>query len=194
MAKRATWRLAVPVLTVLAGAAAMAAEPQTPTSPPAASASAAQERAALFAALAAARSEPEARRIEDRIWKFWLTAPDAKAQSLMDETKKEMAQFNYVGALADLDELIRRAPDYAEGWNQRAIVLFLTGQFEQSLDAIEQVLKREPKHFGALAGKAVILLMRGRSAEGQAALREALKIDPWLKERELITDAPGRKI
>jgi tetratricopeptide (TPR) repeat protein len=186
--------LAVPLLLVLAGAPAMAAMPQTPASPAPPSDSLAKERAALFRALAAAKTEPEARTIEGLIWKLWLTAPDAESQRLLDAAKDAQQNFDYGSALAALDRLIKHAPDYAEAWNQRAIVLFMTGEYEKSLDAIEEVLKREPKHFGALAGKGIILMMRGRTAEGQAALKQAFKIDPCLKERGLIADEPGQKI
>jgi len=153
-----------------------------------------QRRAALFAELAAAKNEADARAIEARIWEFWLTAPDAESQQLLEESKQAQLGFDYRGALTALGKLIAHAPDYAEGYNQRAYVLFLMGAYGESLQAIEETLEREPKHYGALAGKGVILLMQGKDAEGQAALRQAHKINPWLKERGLITDTPGRKI
>ena len=186
--------MAVIVPLLLAAVPARAAEPGAPPAPAGPVESAAKERAALFAALAAAKTEADARAIEQRIWTFWLRAPDAASQRLLDASKAAQLEFNYGAALRALGQLIERAPDYAEGWNQRAIVLFLMGAYDDSLVAIEQTLKREPKHFAALAGKGIILLMQGHDAQGQAALREALKINPWLKERGLISDAPGRKI
>lgn len=179
---------------VLASAPVMAAEPATPSATAGHSESAAQERAALFAALAAAKTEADAREIEDRIWTFWLRAPDRELQRLLEESKKAQLSFDYRGTLTALARLTERAPDYAEGWNQRAIVLFLMGAYDNSLEAIERTLAREPKHFGALAGKGIILLQQGRDALGQEALRRALAIDPWLKERGLITAPPERKI
>jgi tetratricopeptide (TPR) repeat protein len=164
---------------------------QTSAPPPE---SAAQERENLFAALAAARTEPEAREIEDRIWQFWLKAPDEESQRLLDESIVVHRRFDYRGALTVLAKLIERAPGYAEGFNQRAIVLFLMGAHDESLEAIERTLVLEPRHFGALAGKGIILLMQGKDAQAQAALREALKINPWLKERGLIKEPPERKI
>jgi tetratricopeptide (TPR) repeat protein len=150
--------------------------------------------ASLFAELSAAKSDAEARQVEDRIWEIWLTAPDAESQSLLEESKQAQNTFDYQSALAALGKLIERAPGYAEGWNQRAFVLFLMGAYEDSLEAIERTLEREPRHYGALAGKGVILMMTGREALGQAALREAHRINPWLKERGLITEVPERKI
>jgi tetratricopeptide (TPR) repeat protein len=155
---------------------------------------AAREREALFAALATAKTEPEAREIEDRIWQFWLRAPDEESQRLLDAAIQAQRRMDYAWALHHLAELIKRAPDYAEGWNQRATVLFLVGQYNASLEAIEETLKREPKHFGALAGKGLILTELGQDDRAQAALREALAIDPWLKERRLIKPVPERRI
>jgi tetratricopeptide (TPR) repeat protein len=102
-------------------------------------------------------------------------------------------RFDYGSALAALTKLTERAPDYAEGWNQRAIVLFLMGDYDLSLEAIERTLQLEPEHYAALAGKGIILLQQGRDAPAQEALRRALAIDPWLKERGLITNLPERK-
>jgi hypothetical protein len=73
-------------------------------------------------------------------------------------------------------------------------VLFLAGAWDASLEMIERTLKLEPKHYGAMAGKGLILMMQGHDAESQKALKEALAINPWLKERNLISDEPGRKI
>jgi tetratricopeptide (TPR) repeat protein len=175
-------RVAAIVATLLFGSAPALAETATAT------------REALFAALAEAKTEPEAREIEQRIWKLWLTAPDHESQVLLDLSILAQQRLDHRNALAVLGQLTERAPRYAEGWNQRAIVLFLMGAHEESLEAIERTLALEPKHFGALAGKGIILLGLGRDADGQAALREALKIDPWLKERGLIKDPPERKI
>jgi tetratricopeptide (TPR) repeat protein len=180
-------------MLTLSGGAPYAAEPD----PPAAAdktQDAQQRRAALFSELAAAKTEADARAVEARIWEFWLTAPDAQSQQLLEDSKQAQLGFDYRDALTALGKLIAHAPDYAEGHNQRAYVLFLMGAYGESLQAIEETLKREPKHYGALAGKGVILLMQGKDEEGQAALRQAHKVNPWLKERGLITDTPGRRI
>lgn len=195
MAARSTIVATILAATVLMIAPLSAQEPQAPAEPPGLSESAARERAALFAELANAKTEPEAREIEERLWNFWFKAPDAESQRLMNETKKAMVKSDYGGALTLLNQVIEHVPDYAEAWNQRATILFLTGAYYDSLVAIEETLKREPKHYGALAGRGIILLyFLGREAEAQVALKQALKINPWLKERRLIKEEPGRKI
>jgi tetratricopeptide (TPR) repeat protein len=172
---------------------APAAEPPQSSAPADEAARAAERRVELFAALASAKTEADAREIEDKIWTLWLTAPDQEGKRLLEESRRAQLRFDYGSALAALTELTERSPDYAEGWNQRAIVLFLMGEYDLSLEAIERTLQLEPKHYAALAGKGIILLQQGRDAPAQQALRRALAIDPWLKERGLITNLPERK-
>ena len=189
-------RSIVCAVAVLLTSAVLAAEPPASAKPIAKpiAETASATREALFAALAGVKTEPDARAIEDRIWAHWLRAPDHDSQLLLDQSIMAQQRLDYRSALMLLARLIERAPGYSEGWNQRAIVLFLMGAYEESLEAIERTLALEPKHFGALAGKGIILLGLGRDAAGQAALRDALKIHPWLKERGLLTDPPERKI
>src|SRR5690606_31046067 len=95
-------------------------------------------------------------------------------------------------ALAILDGVVADAPDYAEGWNQRAFIRFLRDDPDGSLEDIERTLALEPLHFAALAGKAMILMRQGRIEPGQEALRRAVEIHPWLKERAMLLPPPGR--
>ena len=173
-------------MLTLASASLRAAEPAP--LPPAVGLSDKQatERAELFAELAAAKSDVEARAIEDRIWTFWRSFADKQSQELLDESREAQLRFDYDEALLYMKELVKHAPQFAEGWNQLGYVYFLAGQYDASLDAIAHVLKLEPMHYAALAGKGIILIQQGKVAEAQAPLKRALAIDPWLKERNLI--------
>lgn len=174
------------ILLVLASATVRAGEPAT--LPPAVGLSegAAKERAALFTALAAAKSDAEARAIEDRLWTFWRSFADDESKELLEESRQAQLRFDYDEAILYMKELVKHAPQFAEGWNQLGYVYFLAGQYDASLDAIEHVLKLEPMHYAALAGKGIILIQEGKVEEAQAPLKRALAIDPWLKERNLI--------
>jgi tetratricopeptide (TPR) repeat protein len=172
------------VLVALANTLAHATEPL----PPAVGLndSQAKERAELFAELAAAKSDAEARGIEDRLWTFWRSFADDESKQLLEQSRQAQLRFDYEEALLYNKELVKHAPQFAEGWNQLGYVYFLAGQYDASLDAIEHVLKLEPMHYAALAGKGIILIQQGKAAEAQAPLKRALAIDPWLKERHLI--------
>jgi tetratricopeptide (TPR) repeat protein len=178
--------LATALLVTLASATSWAAEPAP--LPPAVgmSESAAKERAALFAALAAARSDAEAREIEERLWTFWRSFADDESRQLLEQSREAQLRFDYAEALIYNKEVVKHAPQFAEGWNQLGYVYFLAGQYDASLDAIEHVLALEPMHYAALAGKGIILYYAGKVEEAQTPLKRALAIDPWLKERNLI--------
>src|SRR6476646_8072318 len=90
-------------------------------------------------------------------------------------------------AMPILDDIVMRAPDWAEGWNKRATVLYILGEQDRSLADIEHVLALEPRHFGALSGIGLIRIAKGQPREALAAYRRALAVNPFLKERlELI--------
>jgi tetratricopeptide (TPR) repeat protein len=177
---------AAALLLMLASAASRAAEP-TPL-PPAVglSESAARERATLFAELAAAKNDAEAREIEERLWTFWRSFADEQCRQLLAASREAQLRFDYAEALFYNKEAVKHAPQFAEGWNQLGYVYFLAGKYDASLDAIEHVLALEPMHYAALAGKGIILFYEGKVEEAQAPLKRALTINPWLKERNLI--------
>ena len=174
------------MLLALVSATSCAA--QTAAIPPAAglSESASKARAILFAELSAAKSEADAREIEDRIWTFWRSFADDESRQLLDESRAAQLRFDYAEAILYLKELVKHAPRFSEGWNQLAYVYFLAGQYDASLQTIDRVLELEPMHYAALAGKGIILIQQGKVSEAQAPLKRALAIDPWLKERNLI--------
>lgn len=164
--------------------ASHASEQKAP--PPATDKKRAQYRTQLFTALQTAPDEITARQIENQIWQFWLSAQKGIIRQHMSDALAARRSYDYDKALSLLNTITKQAPEYAEGWNQRATVLFLKGKYDASLDDIERVLALEPFHFGALSGRAQILIRQGRFALGQKSLRAAVKINPWLRERSML--------
>jgi tetratricopeptide (TPR) repeat protein len=177
---------AAALLLMLASAAVHAAEPASLPLAVGLSESAAKERAALFYELAAAKNDAQAREIEERLWTFWRSFADEQSRQLLKESRQAQLRFDYAEALLYNKEVVKRAPQFAEGWNQLGYVYFLAGQYDASLDAIEHVLELEPLHYAALAGKGIIWFYEGKVEEAQVPLKRALAINPWLKERNLI--------
>ena len=140
------------------------------------------------------KNDAEARAVEDKLWIFWGSLADAESQRLLAVSHEAQLRFDYGRALVAMEALVKHQPQFAEGWNQLAYVLFLAGSYDASLAAIEQTLKREPMHYAALAGKGIILIQQGKVEEAQLPLKRALRIDPWLKERNLIEKKPGQKL
>ncbi|WP_417686161.1 tetratricopeptide repeat protein [Roseibium sp.] len=146
----------------------------------------------LFEDLKNAQEETAARAIEDTIWRAWLDqAPDSETRQLIDKAMSRREQYDFEGARLLLNEAIERSPDYSEGWNQRAFILFLQGELDSALEDVDRALELEPRHFGALSGKALILMQQGRVELGQKALREAVALHPFLKERHMLIEPKG---
>ncbi len=174
-------------VAILGPAASPAPAAQTARAAPVAE----KDMDALFADLAAARTQAEGRAAEDAIWRRWIVGPDAEATALLAEAMRLARGYDLEGATMLLDDLTAAYPDWAEPWNQRAFVLFLRDRPDEALEDIDRALELEPRHFGALSGRAIILLGMGRVAPARKALREATAIHPWLKERGLLGPAPA---
>lgn len=151
-----------------------------------------RDRRILFQQLRNAGTERQGRAIENEIWRMWMAqAPLPDIEQAVSEAMRKRERYDWDGALVILDTVVGDAPNYAEGWNQRAFIRFLKQDFDGSLEDIERALVLEPKHFAALAGKATILMQQGRVELGQTALRQAAEIHPWLKERSMLLPVPG---
>lgn len=140
---------------------------------------------ALFADLADAGSPQEALRIEFDIWDVWKHPADPAIDRLMQEALTARDHYDYRKALMLFEQVSRRAPEYAEPWNQRATIHFELGDYEQSLQEIAETLAREPRHFGALAGRGLIRIRQGQQALGCQSIRAAARIHPYIPERYL---------
>lgn len=145
-------------------------------------------RARLHTNLLNAQSDPEATAVADRIWQIWLTAPDARAQDLLDRGIARREAWDLEMAESLFDQLIGYCPDYVEGYNQRAFARFLRQDLDGALADLDHVLQANPYHFGALSGKALTLMQQGRARLAQRILRDAVRVHPYLKERHLLAD------
>ena len=114
------------------------------------------------------------------IWQVWSRSGDAAIDQLFARGVEHMQQQSFDDALKVFDEIVRRKPAFAEGWNKRATVYFLLGQNERSLLDCDEVLKRNPRHFGALAGAGQIHLRLGHLKEALEFFERALKVNPNL--------------
>ena len=86
-----------------------------------------------------------------------------------------------VAAAAAQEFLLRLGLDaFAEGWNKRATVYYLAGEYQKSIADCAEVLKRNPRHFGALAGLGQIYMQLERYDEALVWLRKALEVNPNL--------------
>jgi tetratricopeptide (TPR) repeat protein len=135
---------------------------------------------ALFARLKTVQSDDEARPIEALIWQIWSVSADDEVNGMMVRGLRAMGEGDPKLALPVFDAMVQRSPNFAEGWNKRATVFFLLGDFDSSVSDIERTLQLEPHHFGALSGLGQIYLALDRDEAALKAFEAALAIDPHL--------------
>lgn len=150
----------------------------------------------LFAQLKLAPNAEKAQQLDERIWSYWMTPTDPVLAARMHEALAARAVGDTLGAIKLLDGIIGDYPDYAEGWNQRATMYYVLGNFEASIADCAKVLALEPRHFGALSGRSLMYLQLGKRALALKDMAAALAIHPFLSERKLFPelDHPATQI
>ena len=129
--------------------------------------------------------------IENKIWKIWSIHPSndrrgyrltellAQGSDLMSKGELEIA-YNIFSTI------IGSAPDWAEGWNKRATVLYLMGRYYDSLNDINETLKRESRHFGALSGQGLVQIKLGNYEKAIKSYQAVQKIYPSIKAAKIM--------
>jgi tetratricopeptide (TPR) repeat protein len=142
----------------------------------------------LFEALKAAQSQGQAHALENQIARIWAESADPETQGLMRQGLTLMAAHDRKAALEAFDEMVAHAPDFAEGWNKRATLEFLLGDYKASMADIAHTLQLEPRHFGALAGLGQVELALGNKQAALDAFNQALALDPYLGDLSETTE------
>ncbi|MCY4547485.1 MAG: tetratricopeptide repeat protein [Defluviicoccus sp.] len=134
----------------------------------------------LFERLKAAPSAEAAAPEEQAIWRIWHESGSAEIDALMVRGLRAMGTRDLRAALAAFDEMVRRAPEFAEAWNKRATVNYLIGRLPESIADIDRTLALEPRHFGALSGLGLVRLAEGEDEKALDAFDRALAVHPNL--------------
>ena len=110
----------------------------------------------LFTQLKSIEDPADAREVEDKIW----------------------MQNQLTSAHNVFSKVIELDPNWAEGWNKRATVLYMMGNFELSQNDIDMVLSLEKRHFGALSGQGLVQTALQNYQKAIDSYIEAHKIYP----------------
>lgn len=123
--------------------------------------------------------EPEVHEMARRgLEHLWSNAAGRNAYKMMESATQAIETEDYKEALRILDRLTIQYPKYAEGWSQRASVLWQTGRYEEAMTDCGRALALNPNHYGAWLGLGICHLQRGDVAEACRSLRVALEISP----------------
>ena len=148
----------------------------------------------LFAELKAMPAEADAEALTDQIWRIWVDSGRRDIDELMTEGTRSLNLGDLPKALDRFDKIVERMPTFAEGWNKRATVYYLMGDFTNSVTDIEHTLELEPRHFGALSGLGLIYLSLGKDQAALRSFRKSLEINPHMPAIRERADELAKKL
>lgn len=153
----------------------------------------------LYALLATAENQDTGTEIAGVIERLWLFGYGDTVAVLLQRASTALTQKKDALALRFLDAVVVLAPDYAEGWHQRAVVHYSRNEFSRALGDLRRVLALDPNHYKALEGLSRMLEETGQKAGALAAHRKLMLVHPYWPEadqrlRELERKSEGQGI
>jgi tetratricopeptide (TPR) repeat protein len=127
--------------------------------------------------------------VEQQLYQTWSRSGSASADYLLRQGRAAMERDDLEAAYDHLTALTDHAPEFAEGWNARATLLYQMGAYGPSIADIQRVLALEPRHYGALTGLGIMLEEMGELDHALEAFRAAHAIHPHRPDLE---EAIGR--
>lgn len=136
----------------------------------------------LFDRLKTAHSAEEAERIEVAILSVLSESGQDEVDSLTVHGLSALNEGDLDLALRMFNQVVARAPHFAEGWNLRATVYWMRDENRRAIADLRNVLVLEPRHFAAMTLLGRILVELGQPQAAMVILEHALKINPHLDD------------
>ena len=119
---------------------------------------------------------------DQSLWQIWGRSGDLDVDGMFEHGVDQMNQRDFAEAIETFSQIIQKKPDFAEGWNKRATIYYLIGEYEKSLADCEQVIRRNPVHFGVLSGFGLNYLQLGKPEQALGFFERALAVNPNLAQ------------
>lgn len=120
----------------------------------------------------------------EELWRRWFDQKGVCGWEILQRGQVLLSQGKIVDAEALLTQLINDQPDFAEAWNRRAVLYYITQQYQKSLADCQMVVKLNPIHFGALHGMGLCHAAIGNYKAAIQAFHQALEIQPYAVENQ----------
>lgn len=131
----------------------------------------------------------------DALWSVWFRADSRENnQELQRLMRLDVDKHTAADVLAGFSDLIKKAPRFAEAYNQRAIVYFRLGDYAKSAADCEKVLRLNPHHFGAAGGMAQCFMKQKKLRAALRSYRRANRINPNLEGVKQVIDSLERML
>ena len=118
---------------------------------------------------------------ENSIRQVWTRAADDKDRIQLDTIIRLNAARQFDKVLRMASDLIKRAPAFAEAWNQRAYAHHALGHYDDSVRDCHEALEINPYHFIAAVGMGRAYLELGNPVSALESFRRALRLNPDLE-------------
>lgn len=160
------------------------------------SAGAAQAQEVDTQALLTELADPETQnweQVERKLRMEWSKSGSPAMDFLLMRGREAMQDQNWDRALEHFTALTDHAPDFAEGWTNRATVYFQQKLYGPALQDIARALTLNPNHFEALSGLAVILEEVGMREQAYEAWQMLAEIHPHRPETKAALERLGQE-
>ncbi len=115
------------------------------------------------------------------LWILWHSQLGPEMEKELNEGTRLMDRQQHEQALEMFRSLVEKCPGFSEAHNKLATLLFIMGQYEESVKECEEVLRKIQHHFGALNGMGLCLFDLRRYEEAIhcfQSFQKALEIQP----------------
>ncbi len=118
---------------------------------------------------------------EHAMWSIWFRLGSEEANHHLARGAMSSDKKRFDCAMKHFNRAIDLCPDFAEAYNQRAIVYYLQERYEDSLADCQRTVERMPCHFGAWAGMGHCYAHQGDIPAAINAYERAMAINPGLE-------------
>jgi tetratricopeptide (TPR) repeat protein len=123
---------------------------------------------------------------EAALWEMWCRSDIPDVDSWMREGVEALERHDLAEAEGLFTRIIEGHAEFAEGWNKRATLYYLVGEYVKSLADCDEVLKRNPSHFGALSGYGQIYLKLDQPEKALDYFERALAVNPNMEQVQAV--------
>lgn len=126
-----------------------------------------------------AEAEPgDAGRIDRQLRAIWSKSGSASMDLLLKRGRDAMKVGDLETAIEHFTALTDHAPDFAEGWAERAAAYYAADLYGPAVSDLEKALALNPHNYNAIFGLAVILETFGDKKRAYEAFRRVEAIHP----------------
>lgn len=119
-------------------------------------------------------------RAEQACRQIWVRLGTSEQQVKLARIRDTARNQDMADASVQASSLIRTAPEYAEAWNERAILYFQADRYADAISDCRRALELNPYHFGAASGMAQCHLRLNQIPEAIDAFKLTAKLHPRL--------------